>query len=99
RRRCPPHRARSRAPTASRARPRSTPMSSPRAGRADRPPARGGRRGRTLRGVFQRVVGAAGRRPGRVLAVALLLAVAGGLLATRLQPTAATDTLVGRSTA
>src|SRR4051794_4787119 len=47
---------------------------------------------------FERVVRAAGRRPGRVLAIAAVLAAAGALLALRLEPTAATDTLVGRST-
>jgi len=37
------------------------------------------------------------RRPGRVLAVAALLALLGAGLALRLEPTAATETLVGRS--
>src|SRR4051795_13224099 len=48
---------------------------------------------------FERVVRAAGRRPGPVLAIAAVLAAAGALLALRLEPTAATDTLIGRSTA
>jgi hydrophobe/amphiphile efflux-3 (HAE3) family protein len=51
-----------------------------------------------MTGRFERVVGAAGRRPGRVLAIAALVAALGALLALRLEPTAATDTLVGRST-
>ncbi len=51
-----------------------------------------------MSGMFERVVRAAGRRPGRVLAIAAVLAAAGALLALRLEPTAATDTLVGRST-
>jgi hypothetical protein len=51
-----------------------------------------------MSGWLQRVVRAAGRRPGRTLAVAALVAVAGALLALRLEPSAATDTLVGRST-
>jgi uncharacterized protein len=53
--------------------------------------------GPPVTGLLQRVVRAAGRRPGRVLAVTALLAVAGGLLALRLEPTAATDTLVPKS--
>ncbi len=48
---------------------------------------------------LERVVRAAARRPNRVLVVAVLLAVAGGLLALTLKPSAATDTLVGRSSA
>lgn len=47
--------------------------------------------------MLERVVGAAARRPTRVLAVCALLAAAGSLLALRLEPSAATDTLVGRS--
>lgn len=47
---------------------------------------------------LERVVRAAARRPERVLAIAALIATVGGLLALRLQPSAATDTLVGRST-
>src|SRR4051794_15359061 len=52
-----------------------------------------------MTGVLERVVRAAAARPGRVLAVAALVAVAGALLGSGLQPTAATDTLAGRSTA
>jgi hydrophobe/amphiphile efflux-3 (HAE3) family protein len=48
--------------------------------------------------VFERIVRAAGRRPGRVLAVVAVLAAAGCGLALRLEPSAATDTLVGRGT-
>jgi hydrophobe/amphiphile efflux-3 (HAE3) family protein len=44
------------------------------------------------------VVRAAARRPGRVLLVASLVAAVGALLALRLEPSAATDTLVGRGT-
>ena len=47
---------------------------------------------------LERVVRAAGRRPGRVLAIAAVVAALGALLALRLEPSAATDTLVGRST-
>jgi hydrophobe/amphiphile efflux-3 (HAE3) family protein len=47
--------------------------------------------------MFARVVGAAGRRPGRVLAITAVMAVLGGVLALGLSPSAATDTLVGRS--
>ena len=47
---------------------------------------------------FERIARASARRPGRVLAVVGLLAVAGGLLALRLEPSAATETLVGRGT-
>ncbi len=43
---------------------------------------------------FERIVRASARRPVRVLAVAVVLAVAGGVLALRLEPSAATDTLV-----
>jgi uncharacterized protein len=46
---------------------------------------------------FGRIVRLVGRRPLPVLAVTLLLALAGGALALRLDPSAATDTLVGRS--
>jgi hydrophobe/amphiphile efflux-3 (HAE3) family protein len=46
--------------------------------------------------VFERIARASARRPGRVLAVVALLAVAGTLLALRLEPSAATETLVGR---
>ncbi len=45
------------------------------------------------------MVRAAGRHPVRVLMIAGLVAALGGLLALRLEPSAATDTLVGRSTA
>jgi uncharacterized protein len=46
--------------------------------------------------VTARLVRFAARRPGRVLAVTALVAIAGALLALRLEPSAATDTLVGR---
>jgi hydrophobe/amphiphile efflux-3 (HAE3) family protein len=46
--------------------------------------------------VFERIVRASARRPARVLAVVAVLAVAGGVLALRLEPSAATDTLVNR---
>src|SRR5689334_12919371 len=47
--------------------------------------------------MLERITGLAARRPGRVLAVAVLLAVAlGAFAALRLSPSAATDTLVGR---
>ena len=45
---------------------------------------------------FERIVRASARRPVRVLAVVAVLAVAGGVLALRLEPSAATDTLVDR---
>ncbi len=45
---------------------------------------------------FERIVRASARRPARVLAVVAVLAVAGTALALRLEPSAATDTLVGR---
>jgi hydrophobe/amphiphile efflux-3 (HAE3) family protein len=48
--------------------------------------------------LLARIMGAAVRRPLVVGAVVGVVAVAGGLLALRLTPTAATDTLVGRST-
>src|SRR3954453_23685846 len=47
---------------------------------------------------FERIVGFASARPGRVLAITGLIAVLGALAALRLQPTAASDTLVGRGT-
>ncbi len=47
--------------------------------------------------VFERVARFVAARPVPVLAVVGLLAVAGGLLALRLEPAAGTDTLVGRS--
>ena len=45
---------------------------------------------------FERIVRASARRPARVLAVVAVLAVVGGVLALRLEPSAAMDTLVGR---
>ena len=45
---------------------------------------------------FERIVRASARRPARVLAIVAVLAVAGGVLALRLEPSAATDTLVNR---
>ena len=45
---------------------------------------------------FERIARASARRPGRVLAAVALLAVTGSLLALRLEPSAATETLVGR---
>jgi uncharacterized protein len=47
---------------------------------------------------FERIVSASARRPLRVLAVCAVLAVVGAGLALTLDPSAATDTLVGRST-
>ena len=52
-----------------------------------------------LSGLLQAVMGAAARRPLVVGLAVGLLALAGGALALRLEPTAATDTLVGRGTA
>jgi hydrophobe/amphiphile efflux-3 (HAE3) family protein len=52
-----------------------------------------------LSGLLRMVMGAAARRPLVVGLVVGLLAVAGGIVALRLQPTAATDTLVGRGSA
>jgi hydrophobe/amphiphile efflux-3 (HAE3) family protein len=49
--------------------------------------------------VLGRIVAASGRRPGRVLAVVVVLVVAGGVLALRLEPSAATSTLVGKGSA
>ncbi len=46
--------------------------------------------------VFERIVRASARRPARVLAIVAVLAVAGCVLALRLEPSAAMDTLVGR---
>ena len=43
---------------------------------------------------FERIVRASARRPARVLAIVAVLAVAGGVLALRLEPSAAMDTLV-----
>src|SRR5262245_44306293 len=51
-----------------------------------------------LSGLLRAVMGAAARRPLAVGLVVGLLALAGGALALRLEPTAATDTLVGRGT-
>ena len=48
-------------------------------------------------GFLERIVRASARRPVRVLAVCALLAAAGAALALTLSPSAATDTLVGRS--
>ncbi len=47
--------------------------------------------------MFERIVAASARRPGRVLAGVALLVVVCGALALGLRPSAATDTLVGRS--
>ncbi|MDP9386245.1 MAG: MMPL family transporter, partial [Actinomycetota bacterium] len=47
---------------------------------------------------FEGIVAGAARRPGRVLAAVALLAAIGTVLALRLEPSAATDTLVGRGT-
>ena len=47
--------------------------------------------------VFGRIVRLVARRPVPVLALTLVLALGGGALALRLEPSAATDTLVGRS--
>jgi hydrophobe/amphiphile efflux-3 (HAE3) family protein len=49
-----------------------------------------------LSGVLRAVMGAAARRPLAVGVAVGALAIAGGVLALRLEPTAATDTLVGR---
>src|SRR3712207_3765524 len=48
--------------------------------------------------MFERVVDAARRRPQRVLLVTAVLAVIGAALSLGLRPSAATDTLVSRST-
>ena len=45
---------------------------------------------------FERIVRASARRPARVLVIVAVLAVVGCALALRLEPSAATDTLVGR---
>src|SRR5687767_12783676 len=50
-----------------------------------------------MRSVFERIVRVSARRPGRVLAAVALLAAVSAALALRLDPSAATDTLVGRS--
>jgi hydrophobe/amphiphile efflux-3 (HAE3) family protein len=52
-----------------------------------------------LSGLLRAVMGAAARRPLIVGLAVGLLALAGGLVALRLQPTAATDTLVGKGSA
>jgi predicted RND superfamily exporter protein len=49
--------------------------------------------------VLGRIVAASGRHPGRVLAVVAVLAVAGAALALKLEPSAATSTLVGKGSA
>jgi uncharacterized protein len=49
--------------------------------------------------VFERIVRASARRPGRVLAVVAVLAVGGCALALRLEPSAAMTTLVGEGDA
>ena len=46
---------------------------------------------------FERIVRASARRPVRVLAIVAVLAIAGCALALRMEPSAAMDTLVGRS--
>src|SRR3954447_5360143 len=51
-----------------------------------------------MTGRFERIVRAAAARPGRVLAIAAVVAVLGALASLGLKPTAATDTLVGRGT-
>src|SRR5256714_6238498 len=48
-------------------------------------------------GVFERIVAWTTRRAVFVVAFVAVLAIAGGVLALRLQPSAATDTLVNRS--
>jgi hydrophobe/amphiphile efflux-3 (HAE3) family protein len=49
---------------------------------------------------LQRIVASAGRRPGRFLAIAAIVATVGAALAiVRLEPSAATETLVGKSSA
>src|SRR5688572_15324338 len=50
-----------------------------------------------MRSLFERIVRASARRPGRVLAGVAWLAVVSAALALRLDPSAATDTLAGRS--
>ena len=46
--------------------------------------------------IFERIVRAAARRPARVLVIVAVFAAVGCALALRLEPSAATDTLVGR---
>nr|MBA2514905.1 hypothetical protein [Solirubrobacterales bacterium] len=48
---------------------------------------------------FDWIVSRAARRPRRILAGVALLAAIGAILGLRLEPTAATDTLVGRGSA
>src|SRR5919201_3394843 len=50
-----------------------------------------------MRDVFERVVQLATRRPLVVVGVVAVLALAGGALALRLEPSTSTDTLVNRS--
>src|SRR3954452_11093431 len=50
-------------------------------------------------GVLRRVMGAAARRPGAVVAAVALVALAGALLALRLEPSGDTSTLVGKGSA
>jgi hydrophobe/amphiphile efflux-3 (HAE3) family protein len=47
--------------------------------------------------IFERISGAAARRPVLVVAIVLAMAVAGGILALGLKPSAGTDTFVNRS--
>jgi uncharacterized protein len=49
--------------------------------------------------IFERISGAAARRPVLVVAVVLAMAIAGGILALGLKPSAGTDTFVSRSSA
>jgi uncharacterized protein len=51
-----------------------------------------------VRGVLQRLVALAARRPVAVVGVTVVLALAGGLLALRLDPSTGADTLVGSGT-
>jgi hydrophobe/amphiphile efflux-3 (HAE3) family protein len=50
-----------------------------------------------MRSLLERIVRVSARRPGRVLAGVAVLAVVSAALALRLEPSAATDTLAGRS--
>jgi uncharacterized protein len=52
-----------------------------------------------LSGLLRTVMGTAARRPLLIVSAVGLLALAGGAVALRLEPTAATDTLVGRGSA
>src|SRR5581483_6762771 len=47
---------------------------------------------------FERLAGVAARRPVLTISIVVALALAGGLLALGLKPSAGTDTFVGRST-